>query len=155
MDNLDNFDSYEGWETQNSQEWIKEVSKEQAEKQREKASKALAGIWRTRKDEGKGKKHASLLAKVITHLVEHNYDSEILPLVLDLLEEWIPPNVIIGLSILVDKNILNFVLSDLWYANTFPKLAARDIPIVFHADSLNEWEKKSYPILWCSYYHYS
>lgn len=89
MDNLDNFDNYEGWETQNSQEWIKEASKEQAERQREKASKALAGIWRTRKDEGKGKKHASLLSKVITHLVEHNYDSEILPLVLDLLEEWI------------------------------------------------------------------
>lgn len=112
MDTLDNFDSVDISLDQgaNSSEWGKEVSLEQREKQKEKASKTLAGIRRSQKDEGKSKKHSTLLAKIISYIVDNDDQNSALPNVLELLEQGIPPNIIISFCIIIHPKALEIVL---------------------------------------------
>lgn len=144
MDTLDTFDSYESQEWNNgSPESGKEVSREQAEKQREKASKALAWIQRTRKDESKGKRHSNLLARILSKILARNTSEEVLPLVLDMLDRQIPTNVIIGMCSIADEEILSLVMEEFHYMDTFPKLVAREgESLTFHAELLTESERQ-------------
>jgi hypothetical protein len=121
--------------------------REQSEKQREKASKTLAGIKRSQKDEGKSKKHSTLLAKIISYIVEHDDQNAALPNVLELLEHGVPANVIISFCIIIHPQALEIVLGEFGYANTFPKVTARQEPIVFDAEALTT-DEKNYINLW-------
>lgn len=149
MDTLDNFDSVDtSTENQwNSSEWNKEAVREQSEKQKEKSSKALSGIRRSQKDEGKSKRHSTLLARIISHIVENDERSAALPNVLELLELGVPSNIIISFCIIIHPSSLEIVLTEFGYANTFPKLQPRNPPVVFDADQLTA-DEKNYINLW-------
>ena len=128
MDTFDNFDSGDTWaiDTSNSgAEGVREASREQSEKQKEKSSKALAGIRRSQKDEGKSKKHSNLLAKIISYIVEHDDQNAALPFVLEMLEQGTPSNIIISFCIIIDPRAMEMVLWEFGYANTFPTLPVR------------------------------
>lgn len=149
MDTFDNFDSIDTsldgqW---NSSETSKEAVREQSERQKEKSSKALAGIRRSQKDEKKSKRHSTLLARIISHIVENDDRSGALPNVLELLELGVPSNIIISFCIIIHPASLEIVLTEFGYANTFPKLRPRNQPVVFDADQLTV-DEKNYINLW-------
>lgn len=149
MDTFDNFDSVDiSAETgSNASEGGKEAAREQSEKQKEKSSKSLSGIRRSQKDEGKSKKHSTLLARIISYIVEHDDQNAALPNVLELLEQGIPPNVIISFCIIIHPQALEIVLAEFGYANTFPKLQPRNSAVIFDTDALTV-DEKNYINLW-------
>ncbi len=149
MDTFDNFDSIDtSQEGQwNSSEKQGEAAREQSEKQKEKASKALSGIRRTQKDEKKSKRHSTLLARIISHIVEHDDRSAALPNVLELLELGVPSNIIISFCIIIHPTSLEIALNEFGYSNTLPKLRPRSQAVVFDADELT-LDEKNYINLW-------
>ncbi len=149
MDTFDNFDSIDiSQESQwSSPEKPAEAAREHSEKQKEKASRALSGIRRTQKDEKKSKRHSTLLARIISHIVENDDRSAALPNVLELLELGVPSNIIISFCIIIHPTSLEIVLWEFGYSNTFPKLRPRSQPVVFDADQLTV-DEKNYINLW-------
>lgn len=79
--------------------------------------------------------------------MENDDQNGALPYVLELLEQGIPPNIIISFCIIINPKALEMVLSEFGYANTFPKLEKRNPVMVFHPDSLTQNEK-NYINLW-------
>ncbi len=64
-----------------------------------------------------------------------------LPPLLLLLEKDVPAHVVLALACIANPTVLRFTLSELHYADTFPKIIPRDSPVAFDASLLTEDEK--------------
>lgn len=95
---LDGLDTLEGDE--GSAEWGAE---QQSEKQREKAAKAIAGIKRTQKDEGKARRDDDFLYECLRKIISSKRYDELIPHIFPLFSAEIPSNFIIGAFSLVYK----------------------------------------------------
>ncbi len=138
MDNLDTIDNWDGG-------WIETVASgpsEQSEKQKEKASKALAWIQRTQKDESKSRKQSGILAKAIAVILQSGHQEAILPPLFLLLEKEIPAHIVLALVCISENSVLRFTTEELHYPNTFPTVTPRDVPVVFDAEHLHDSEKR-------------
>jgi hypothetical protein len=93
MDTIDNFDSSEDLAPGN--EAVSNTTPEQREKQREKSSKALAGIRASRKDESKARKQDDLFAKLLSQFLRKNEDPSVLDKTLKLLDCSIPTHFLV------------------------------------------------------------
>ncbi len=81
----ENFDGAWDISPEGGQEWSKETLSVSPEKQREKASKALAGIKRTQKDERKTKTYSDMLIQVLKKLVQSEKNDQVIDQILQLL----------------------------------------------------------------------
>jgi hypothetical protein len=88
-----------------------------------------------------------LLARIISHIVEHDDRSAALPNVLELLELGVPSNIIISFCIIIHPTSLEIALNEFGYSNTLPKLRPRSQAVVFDADELT-LDEKNYINLW-------
>ena len=85
----DDIDIWEGW-GEKAQETPKE-----AQEKKEKASKSMAWIQKTRKDEKKATKDNDYLYEIIIEVLRNKDYDVLLPFISDLLKEWIPANFIL------------------------------------------------------------
>ena len=98
-----------------------EAASEQHEKQRDKSSKAMAGIARSRKDEGKGKKAADILFTFLVELLKFpDYDVFINP-IFDALKLNIPSVYLVGILTLISRKASNTIRS---------QYGGKDMPLI-------------------------
>ncbi len=89
------------WWWEKSQETAKE-----AQEKKEKASKAMAWIKATRRDEKKATKDNDFLYQIIVDVIRNKEYDILLPFISDLLKQWISSNFILwGLSLVYDEAV--------------------------------------------------
>ena len=145
MDTIDNFDS--GEEISAGGESMQNSSPEQREKQKEKSSKALAGIKASRRDESRAKKQDDLFVKLLSELLHKSEDPRVLDEVLYLLNHHVPTTFLVMCCMLGFPWALSMSQESLHIAGkiTFPRKGIERG--IFRDDQLTQ-EEKTYLHTW-------
>ncbi|EKE28143.1 MAG: hypothetical protein ACD_3C00088G0004 [uncultured bacterium (gcode 4)] len=100
LDSMEDIEVGEWW-WEKAQETAKE-----AQEKKEKASKAMAWIQRTRKDEKKATKDNDFLYEIIVDIIRNREYDILLPFVSDMLKQWVSSNFILwGISLVYDEAV--------------------------------------------------
>ncbi len=143
MDSLDNFDTGDT----GAPEGPSEGPKESSEKQRERSSKALAGIQKSRKDESRARKHSDVLAGILIELLKDAKYDHVVDGLLFLLKNDVPSIAVLAFSAISFDKGLRALADHLSLAVKIPVPQKRDIPVHFDEKLLSD-DERSYINLW-------
>ena len=152
LDDINSLDGDEGW--------AESGGEQQSEKAKEKASKALAWIQRTRKDEKKAQRDNDYLHLCLRNIITSRKYDAIIPYIFPLFDAGIPSHIIIGAFSLIYKQASD-IIRDHYTRDSenrehrellFP---AYDSPIEFDDETIepairkriNEWIEDTFSII--------
>ncbi len=145
MDTIDTFDSIDN--TPQSSEAVSNVSPEQRERQKEKSSRALAGIRASQRDESRAKKKDNLFVALLSELLRRNENSKALDQILFLLKQEVPTHFLVVCFTLGFPWALDFTRESLHIAHISKFPEPQSGRGIFRDADLTE-EEKIYIHIW-------
>ena len=117
LDDINGLDGDEGW--------AESGGEQQSEKAKEKASKALAWIQRTKKDEKKAQRDNDYLHLCLREIITAEKYDVLIPYIFPLFDAGVPSHIIIGAFSLVHQNASN-IIRDHYISNLNNSLLTED-----------------------------